>query len=59
MDHHAGECDLIQVVIKDLAKRTAVVSAACLLPVDGVNGLVPEVGEHAQKPDPAGQPLRE
>ena len=57
--HHAGECDLVEVVVQDLAKWAAVVGATCLLPINGVNGLVPKVREHAQEPNPAGQPLRE
>ena len=59
MNHHAGERDLVQVVVEDLPKRTAVVCPTRLLTINRINGLVPEVSEYAQEPHPAGQSLSE
>ena len=59
MNHHAGERDLIEVMVQDLTKWTAVVSATGLLAVNGIDRLVPKVSEPTKKPYPAWQRLSE
>ena len=59
MDHHGRKGDLIEVMVKDLTQRAAVVGPSCLLTVNCINSLIPEVREPTQKPDPAWQRLSE
>lgn len=58
-DKDARESDLVEVVVEDLAKRATVVRPARLLTIDRINSLIPERCKPGQKPDPAGQCLRE
>ena len=50
--HHAGEGDLVEVVVQDLAQWTAVVCPPRLLAVDAVDSLVPEVRPPSKQEDP-------
>ena len=55
MNHHAGEGDLVEVVVEDLTDWTAVVRTPSLLTVNSINCLIPEVGEETQEPNPMWQ----
>ena len=59
MDHHGCKGDLIEVMVQDLTQRAAIVGPSCLLTINGINSLIPEVREPTEKPDPAWQRLRE
>ena len=59
MNHHAREGDLVEVMVQDLAQRAAVVRPSCLLTINAIDCLVPEVGPDAEQPDPAWQILSE
>ena len=59
MDHHTSKRDLVKVVVENLSQWTAVVRSACLLSVDRIDCLIPEISEPGEKEDPARECLSE
>jgi hypothetical protein len=56
--HEDSERNLIQVVVKNLTKWTAVIGSASLFPVSCIYRLVPKLSENAQVPYPRRQDFR-